>query len=711
MMAPHRLDLSNKSLTCVLDLRRGVSLREFGLAGGRSWAPAGDAGRDFAVYAEGRRIDGGSDGLVSLGVSRHDEPSGAVRHTVKLLYEPLGLEIDSHHILYEDTAVWEKGLTLRNAGPDPIAIGRVDSFDLRLAAEEWRVLPFRSDWGSEFEPEETPLRGSLTLETRQGRSSKGRHPWMTLARGDGELLTVCPVWSGNWVLRCEQAEDGTFAVSGGLHDWQFAKTLQPGESFESVRVVLALGSGGDLNTISVPLARVGRKFWYPNNELSRSLPVEWNHWWSYEDKRINEAAFLANAEEAARMGIEVCTLDAGWFGPSEEGTDWYDFRGDWERVNERRFPGGIRALSDAVHERGMKFGLWCEIEAAGVRARLAEEHPGYVARRDGESLGYLCFGNPDVREWAFRTLDRLIQDYRCDWIKLDFNLDPQAGCNRCDHGHGPGDGLYEHYVGYYDLLDRVRAAHPHVMLENCASGGLRIDLGMLRHTHTTFLSDPDWPEHSLQVFWGATAMLAPDVCLHWSYSDWLGSHPRQRFDPRDPALRPHQFDYYARISMLGGFGFSQKLPELPDWMRERMAGHIRDYRTVVRRFVREADMYRLTGQPLREGRGDRWAAFQYGMPDGEEHLLFVFRLDGGEPERRILLKRINPDSHYELVWLSEEQSRVLPGSELAERGLKFDHLAEEDSALIRIRRLRGQSSQCSFSSSLPESNPNTGVRR
>lgn len=687
MTSPHRLDLSNKALTCVLDLQHGAALREFGLAAGVSWAPDGDAGRDFALYAEGMRIDGGSDGLAARGVNRHAGPSGAVQHTVRLLHEPLGLEIDSHHIVYEDTAVWEKWLTIRNEGPAPVTVSRVDSFHLRLPAEEWRVLSFRSDWGSEFEPEERPLQGSLTVETRQGRSSKGQHPWMTLIRSCGEMLTLCPVWSGNWVLRCEQADDGTFTVSGGLHDWQFAKVLQPGESLESVHVVLALGSGGDLNAISVPLARVGRKYWYPGNELSRSLPVEWNHWWSYEDKKIDEAEFLANAEQAARMGIEVCVLDAGWFGPSDAATDWYDYRGDWELVNERRFPSGIRALSDAIHERRMKFGLWCEIEAVGIRSRLAEDHPGYIARRNGQSLSYLCFGNPDVREWAFRSLDRLIREYRCDWIKLDFNLDPQAGCDCADHGHGSGDGLYEHYAGYYGVLDRVRAAHPNVLLENCSSGGLRIDLGILRHTHTTFLSDPDWPEHSLQVFWGATAMLAPDVCLHWSYSDWLGSHPRQRFDPNDPALRPRQFDYYTRISMLRGFGFSQKLPELPDWMRERMARHIGDYRTVVRRFIREADLFRLTGQPMRDGRGDRWAAFQYSMPDGEEHLLFVFRLDGGEPERRLLLQRLEPDSRYELTWLQEEKTLVLPGSELGREGLRFAGLAEEASALIRLRRL------------------------
>ncbi|RKP46706.1 alpha-galactosidase [Cohnella endophytica] len=690
MTFPGTLDLSNEALRYELDLEKGAALRTFGLPDGAEWTSEDRPGREFAVFACGQRIDGQSAGLVVLGVDEQKDESplsGSHSVTVKLRHDPTGLEIDSHTIVYRGTPVAEKWITVRNTVDEPVTIDRLDSFHLSLPLDEWQVLAYKSDWGAEFAPIVTPLRDAFIAETRQGRSSKDWHPWLTLLGSRGDLLTICPMWSGNWVLRCEPEEDGSFAVSGGLHDWEFSKVLEPGQQADSIRVVLTLGSGGDLNTVSIPLARVGRTHWYPRNELSRSLPIEWNHWWSYEDKIIDERAFLDNVEVAARLGMDICTLDAGWFGPADGQSEWYDYRGDWQSVNESRFPGGIRVLSDAVHGKGMKFGLWCEIEAVGKLARLANAHPSYVARRDGESLGYLCFGNPQVREWAFGTLDRLIREYRCDWIKLDFNLDPRAGCSCTDHGHGAGDGLFEHYYGYYAVLDQIRAKHPEVLLENCASGGLRIDLGMMRHAHTTFLSDTDWPEHGLQVFWGATTFLAPEVCLHWSYSEWLGQHPHQKFKPNDPALLPHQFDFYTRIAMLGGFGFSQKLPELPVWMLERIGYHIEDYHLVVRRFILEADLYRLTAQPEREGKGDRWAAFQYRMPEGNEHLLFVFRLSGAESERNIRLRDLNSDSLYELTWLSAEKVHTIRGAELLERGLLFAELAEEDSALLYIREL------------------------
>lgn len=647
---------------------------------------------NFAVHIDGVRVDNASEGIVLD--RREDRASDAgKKHSIATFrYERASLVIESHMVRYTDTTLVERWVTIRNNGGEPVTIGRVDSFSLKLPVGEWKLMRYTSDWGKEFEPVVEPLAGeSVLLETRFGRSSKGMHPWMSLFGQDGEVLTVSPMWSGNWQLRCEYSgDDGGYEVNGGLSEWEFSKTLAPGETMESIHVAMAAGSGVDLNSTSIAFARVGRKYWYPQNEFSRSMPMEWNHWWSYEDKAINEDVFRANADEAAKLGLDICTLDAGWFGPSEEASEWYELRGDWEMVNKKRFPSGIRAMSDHVHGLGMKFGLWCEIEAVGKSAALSEKNPAYVARRDGESLGYLCFGNPDVRRWAFEMLDGLIAGYNSQWIKLDFNLDPQAGCNCTDHGHGAGDGLFEHYNGYYRVLRDIREKHPEVILENCSSGGLRIDLGIMQQTHTTFLSDPDYPEHSLQVFWGATTMLAPDVCLHWSYSEFCWKNDFQLFNPHDSALKPHQFDYYTRIAMLRGFGVSQKLPEMPEWMKARLAHHVEVYKSDVKPFVLEADLYRLTGQPGRGGKGDRWSAFQYSMPEGDKgHLLFVFRLPGGEATRAIRLQALDAEAEYELTWLSGEEQKIvkLAGHALLKDGIIFDSLEMEDSALIRLKKL------------------------
>jgi alpha-galactosidase len=596
-----------------------------------------------------------------------------------------GLTVHQQVKVYSGTALAEFSFDIINSSKKTLRVDRVDTLSLSLHANAGEVFYYSGDWGSEFEPHRHNLSdGSVLIESRSGRSSKGHHPWFALTNEGGAIFSGSVAWSGNWVTRFEVMTESGIRFSAGINDWEFCKFLSPGEKMIGAPVIIALGE--TLNEISQQYTYVGRNYWYPSNEFSSSLPVEWNHWWPYEDAEINEEVFKSNVDQASEMGFDVCTLDAGWFGPPNEESFWEDYRGDWDFVNRRRFPGGIRALSDYTHEQGMKFGIWCEIEGLGEKAQIAKDHPEFVALRDGEKLGGLCFGNPEVQDWAYQTLAHLIEDYKADWIKVDFNLDLGAGCNRMDHGHQSGDGLYEHILGYYQVMTRIRESFPQVILENCSSGGLRIDLGSLHQTHCVFLSDPDWPVHDLQIFWGASTMLAPNVILHWPFSEWrnLNPPPYQTFDPWDPELTQEKWDFYSRISMLGLFGYSQKLPDIPNWLQNRTAELIKIYQTYVRKFVKKAELFRLTEQPRRNGQGDHWAAFQYRMPDGSENLLFVFRLPESEPVRAIALQGLEPDRTYVVKGFEGEDYGRHTGVELMKNGLVFGNLKEEESALLLL---------------------------
>lgn len=679
-MQTHQHDLSSGQLEMTFR-QEGDSLRLDGFGGfGVAWAEPSLRSRLFSIEVDDRPLNSLNLAFVER---REVADADGLRHHL-LTFVGAGVEVEQHIRIHDEPALFEVWQVVHNRGATTVRIGRLDSLALNLPHVEMELFSYTGNWGSEFEPQREPLADKVILESRTGRSSKGNHPWFALFHGEDRVLSASVAWSGNWIFRFEPLEDGGFAVSGGLNDWEFSKQLAPGASIESPPVVVVLGT--TLNQVSQQYARAGRKHWYPRNALSSLAPVEWNHWWPYEDAEINAKVFAANVEVAEKMGFEVCTLDAGWFGPSDASTFWEHYRGDWHLVNRDRFPEGIRTVGDHVHAHGMKFGVWCEIEALGPNAQLAHDHPEYVAERDGERLGCVCLGNPDVQEWAYQTLARLINEFGADWIKVDFNLDPKAGCNRTDHGHDAGDGLYEHYRGYYALMERVHRDYPEVVLENCSSGGLRIDLGIARRTFMAFLSDPDWPDHDLQIFWGASTMLAPNVLLHWTYSHWrhLTPPPYQTFNPRDPSLTVKKWDYYSRISMLGLYGLSQRLPDLPEWLAQRVVEQNAIYKNHVRRFVKEADLYRLTEQPRRNGEGDRWAAFQYSLPDRSEHLLFVFRLPGAEAERAIQLLDLDPDRLYTLQGLEGEWNLQRTGRALMEDGIPFATLDEEDSALIKI---------------------------
>jgi alpha-galactosidase len=626
-------------------------------------------------------------------------PDGATETTK--FFTSGGLEIDCVSVAYPESPVVEAWLVVRNVGKTPTELTRVDSLRSILAPGNYQLHWFDSTAGVEFTPVSRPLEGTKVLEVTSGRSSNGMHPWFALTREGWGTLAGAVAWSGNWIVRFTPGASG-YELTAGLSDWEFAKTLPAGASMEAPHVITAHVLG-DLDDAAVALGRWGKRFLYPANEFLGTLPVVWNHWWPYEDVDINEQVFRANAERSAAMGLQAVVLDAGWFGDPEgsnddksgwsENVDWYFKRGDWHRVNTLRFPSGIRALSDHAHSLGLRFGIWCEIEAVGKKAEVSLRHPEYLALNKDEPAGYLCLGNPEATEWAFGVLEALIRDYGADWLKLDFNLNPRAGCNRTDHGHGTGDGLFEHYRGYYALLARVRAKYPQVVLENCSSGGLRIDLGLAGHTHLAFLSDPDPTVHHLQTFWGATQLLHPSVCYHFVWSQNRVSYKSNLDkDPIKPDMPAHQLTYMVRAVMLGALAFSYRLPDLPPWCAKLLEVHVRTYREVTGRFVRDANLHRLTGQALRTGGGDRWNAFLYVMPNQSEAVLFVFRLPGGEETRVLKLKGLDPTARYRLSHPEGGATEERSGAELTV-GLTFTGMPEQSSDLLLLTRISSERNQ------------------
>jgi alpha-galactosidase len=576
--------------------------------------------------------------------------------------------------------VSEVGLDLHNRSADAVTVTAADPVCGQLGTGRWQGHALTSSWGSEFEPVTLDLAHSVELSSVTGRSSNGWHPWCALHRSGGGAFVVAPAWSGNWRIRVQVDPAGhPDAVTAGISPWRFARSIAPGDSFSAPDVVLATGETVD-DTAGALAGAV--RTWSPRTVASDAIPVEWNHWWPYEDRGISADVFLANAEVAQALGFEICVLDAGWFGEPTPDSDWGQLRGDWGRENTARFPGGITGLAQQVREAGMQFGIWCELEAVGAGARIRTERPELMARRDDDPpqrpvdqddpgwLGYVCLGSPTGREHAAGVLDGLVERTRCTWIKLDFNLDPGAGCSRTDHGHGAGDGLFEHYVGLYGVLDDFRRRHPEVVLEACSSGGLRIDLGLARHVHCFFLSDPDWPEHHLQVVWGASLMLPPSAILHWSSSEWRGVHRQQTFDVTDPGLTVGEFDAAVRGAMLHRFGLSIRLTELPTPLRSRLTEHVLTYEEVIRPFVVDGLLHRLTAMPRREGLGERQPAFQLELQAGDRHLIAVFRLPGAADPPRAVVPRLRADTEYVVHALDEPGGpQTRSGADLLTTGL------------------------------------------
>ena len=589
--------------------------------------------------------------------------------------------------------VWEHALVLRNDGEHPVTITRMDPLSLAVGAD-WRTHGFHSAWGDEFRPLAGHAGHHLVLESRSGRSSHGMIPWLGLERGPlartarpvpgGDqpraAVTVAPAYSGNWHIHAMAGG----LVTAGISPWQFFVELAPGESVTAPSVVLTIAP--TLDAAAVALQRAVAADWLPRTPFTDAVPVEWNHWWPYEDQEVDEQVIAANARVAADLGIEVATVDAGWFGAADPTSYWQEQRGDWASVNTARFPSGLAALGQSIRDAGVLPGMWIEAEAVGAHSLLRAARPEAMAhsveaRRadpsyrvqtesldtdDPTFLGYVCLGSPAGREHVLESMSALISTTGARWIKLDFNIDPDAGCTRTDHGHGAGDGLLRHYEGLYAVLDAVRERHPDILLESCSSGGLRIDLGLARHVHGFFLSDPDYTEHHLQVLWGVRHLLPPIGILHWSWSQWRGDYPPAR---RDWAtLGTDEFDRMLRAAMVHRFGVSLRLPELRPELLERLREHVALFRADLVPFVRDGVLQPLTTSPERGGFGERAPGIQVSHPDGRV-LLAVFVLDGGVRPAGVRLQGLEPNATYRVRDLADGDVRRMSGVELIEDGL------------------------------------------
>ena len=566
-------------------------------------------------------------------------------------------------------------------------VSDVPTLRFALPAGTWRADWFSSHWGDEFYPcGATVADEPLHLEVRVGRSSKIVHPWLCLSSPEHGAVIVSPAWSGNWAMDVTPTADGGIAVTGGINPWKFFRTVTAVKPFVAPEVFVAWGT--DRFAAGSALATAVGRWVTPKSAWSQFQPMEWNHWWPYEDAEIDHATFVENAQIAARLGFDVSTCDAGWFGRPDAATFWEKERGDWDHENTERFPGGLTGLADAVRAAGTEFGVWIEAEAIGVDARLNTERPDIIARRDDDLpappqempdpsnpawLGYVCLGSPAGRDHIRQVLDRLIARTDCRWIKWDFNLDPGAGCSRTDHGHDAGDGLYEHYQGLYSILDEYRAKHPNIIWEACSSGGLRIDLGLAARFHAMFLADPDWTEFHLQLLWAAAQMLPAASILHFSESQWRTFHGSQHLDPA--TLDIPTFDQAMHAVALHRHAVSYKLPELSPELQERLAGHVATYKQHIAPLVARGAVVRpLTPQPMRDGGGERFPAFQLDAEASGPVVIAAIRMHGAPEQTVIRAVGLDPDTAYAVHALSPGADPGCPPGRVSGARLMADGL-------------------------------------
>ncbi|MDX2939661.1 glycoside hydrolase family 36 protein [Streptomyces ipomoeae] len=593
------------------------------LGDGTGWS-----GPRFAGTALGRR----------LRYRAHHSTYGDGWHrlTFELRDPGSGLTVFADYASPDGVSVLRSRVRVRNDGGESVILRSVRSLLVGgfPSPDELFVFTARNDWGAECRWGVEPLRDSVPDINREahghtGHAAKrlaGHGSWPTdghLAMGALQHRTDSRSWvwqiesASSWVWEAGESGGRTcLALGGPTHDeHQWRQVLEPGGEFASEWVALALGTCFDGAVAALTsYRRVVRR---PHEDHER-LPVVFNDYMNTLMGDPTAEKLLPLIDAAADVGAEYFCVDAGWYDEGDGG--WWDSVGEW-LPSARRFPGdgdepgvgGLRVVLDRIRERGMVPGLWLEPEVVGVRSPLARELPdeAFLRYADGtrvteQGRHQLDLTHPAARTHLDKTVDRIVGEWGVGYLKLDYNITTSV------------PGHLAHARAWLSWLSSVLDRHPGLVVENCASGGMRMDGASLAVAQLQSTSDQQDPLRYPPIAASAPTAVPPEQSAVWAYPQ--------------PTYTDAEIAFTLGSALLGRIHLSGHL----DRMTDRQRGLVRDaldtYKS-IRPDLRSSVPFWPLGLP---GWTDDWVVSGLRQPgaDGEGAVyITVWRRGGDDAER------------------------------------------------------------------------------
>lgn len=277
----------------------------------------------------------------------------------------------------------------------------------------------------------------------------------------------------SWQMELYRQDDGLH-ISGGLADREFGhwmKNIGSGETFESPKAILSV-CRGDVDVLCHRLVSAGEKYVERGPEEEQSLPIIFNEYcttWGCPSHENIEKIVAA----IKGRGFDYFVIDCGWF--KEDGVPWDISMGDYN-VSDTLFPDGLEKTVGVIREAGMKPGIWFEIDNVGSAAK-AYGYTDHLLKRDGSTLTtygrrFWDMADPWVGDYLHGKVIQTLQKYGFGYMKMDYNDTIGIGC---DGAESLGEGLRRNMEASLDFVRRVKDEVPGIVLENCASGGHKLE--------------------------------------------------------------------------------------------------------------------------------------------------------------------------------------------------------------------------------------------
>jgi alpha-galactosidase len=494
------------------------------------------------------------------------------------------LEDESNHVelilyytVYAETDVITRRAVLINHNENPLVIRRLMSMMVDLPNRNFKLITFDGDWIREAHRHDRMLEYGLYVNSSvTGASSHIHNPGFLLAERDaaeerGRVYGFNLVYSGNHYGAVELSNQQIARVLMGINPHCFEWTLKKGERFETPEAIMTCSDGG-FNGMSHHFHDFIQNHIVRGEWKDKERPVLINNWEAYFFK-FTQGRLLRLARRAKRLGVELFVLDDGWFGKRN---DDYAGLGDYN-VNRRKLPRGMPHFSRKINKLGMRFGLWFEPEMVNPDSDLYRAHPEYAVETPGKepTLGrhqmVLDLCNPAVRDYIVDSVGSILDESNIDYVKWDMNR--HISDMYSPHIANQGEFFHRYILGLYDILERIFRPRPHILLESCASGGDRFDLGMLCYSPQVWTSDDTDPVERLTIQGGISYLYPLST---------MGAHVSSA--PHQQTLRDTPLTTRFNVSCFGCLGYELDLKHLSRVEKKEIKKQIAFYKAHRRIF-------------------------------------------------------------------------------------------------------------------------------
>lgn len=652
------------------------------LDGGEVFDLFPEAGRGFTGHPAFQVHRAGAGFVTQLGLVDVGAVDGG--HRFRLADPLAGIEVELTVTLDAATGVAAFRSRLTNTGGDPLSLDWMAAAALPAVQDE--LMLFDGRWAREFQTVRERVRTGLVLkDNRTGRTSHHSPPFAVLGapgfgEASGEVLGLHLAWSGDHRLLAERLRDGRLQLQAGELFLPGEMVLAPGQTYETP-ILYAARSAGGLNGLSDRFHPFVRDAILSGRLRPKPRPVHFNTWEAvYFDHDLETLKTLADL--AAEVGAERFILDDGWFkGRGDDTTSL----GDWT-PDPAKYPHGLSPLVDHVRGLGLEFGLWVEPEMANAESDLLRAHPDWTLHADGRTqpLGrgqyVLDLTRPEVADNVFAQLDALLATWPIGYLKWDMNRDLTHAAS------GGRPASHAQTLAVYALIDRLRAAHPGVEIESCASGGGRADYAILRRTDRIWTSDCNDPIERQAIQRGFSIFFPPEV---------MGAHVGPAAS--HTTARRTGLSLRAMTALFGHMGIEADVRDFPERDRQALAAAIALHKR-VRPLLHAGRTLRLEtpdpGAAAMMVAGGEGAMVSYAqMETPAQAGLAPLRLAGLDPEATYRVTLLNPPRHprrtmKSATTLVRGEAVTTTGRLLESMGLPLPVLRAGEIAVFQLETVR-----------------------